>query len=74
MIRGGLLRAGEEGWEGAFVLGAPAYYRRFGFDAGKAAGFASPYAGPCFMALALGTDDLPARGGDIAYSPAFAAF
>lgn len=72
MIKEGLSRAGRMGWEGVFVLGEPAYYRRFGFDAGKAAGFLSPYAGPHLMALALGTDDLPACSGDIMYPAAFA--
>lgn len=72
MIKEGLLRAKRAGWEGVFVLGEPAYYRRFGFDAGKAAGFASLYAGPHFMALALGADGLPAYTGAIVYPPAFA--
>jgi putative acetyltransferase len=35
-------RRGEAaGWLGIFVLGDPAFYRRFGFDAGKASGFIS---------------------------------
>jgi putative acetyltransferase len=36
-----------------FVLGAPAYYERFGFSAGAAAPFPSPYTGPHFIALQL---------------------
>jgi len=45
LIRAGLDRAGDGGWRGVFVLGDPAYYRRFGFDP-AARGFASAYAGP----------------------------
>jgi putative acetyltransferase len=72
LITAGLACARAEGWQGVFVLGEPAYYRRFGFDAGRAAGFTSPYAGPYLMALALQADDLPVRSGSIAYAPAFA--
>ena len=70
MIRAGLERARSAGWRGVFVLGDPGYYRRFGFDPALAGGFASPYAGPHLMALALGPD-LPARSGRIEYAPAF---
>ena len=71
LIRDGLARAAAAGWEGVFVLGEPAYYRRFGFSPALASGFASPYAGPYLMALAL-AGALPARDGRIAYAPAFA--
>lgn len=70
LIRAGLERARAAGWQGVFVLGDPAYYRRFGFDPALAAGFACAYAGPHLMALALGPA-LPAGGGEIAYAPAF---
>ncbi len=70
LIAAGLRCAREEGWQGVFVLGEPDYYRRFGFDASLAAGFASPYAGSYLMALAL-TGSLPALSGDIEYAPAF---
>ena len=73
LIRAGLDRARAGGWRGVFVLGDPAYYRRFGFDPALALGFASPYAGPHLMALALGGGDLPATGGRIDHAPAFAA-
>jgi putative acetyltransferase len=71
LIREGLLRAAACGWEGVFVLGDPAYYGRFGFSSARASGFASPYAGPHLMALALG-GALPASEGRIEYAPAFA--
>ena len=73
MIRDGLARAAAAGWQGVFVVGDPAYYGRFGFDAAAACGFVSPYAGPHFMLLRLDpTPDLPRRGA-VAYAPAFAA-
>jgi putative acetyltransferase len=71
LIKAGLTRARENGWLGVFVLGAPDYYRRFGFETGLASGFSSPYAGPYFMALALG-EALPAPCGEVGYAPAFA--
>ena len=72
LIRAALDRARAGGWEGVFVLGEPDYYRRFGFDPALAGGFASPYAGPFLLALAL-RGELPARSGRIDYAPAFAA-
>jgi putative acetyltransferase len=72
LVRAGLDRARDGEWQGVFVLGDPAYYRRFGFDPARAKGFASPYAGPHLMALAL-DGDLPATEGRIDYAPAFGA-
>lgn len=54
-----------------FVLGDPAYYRRFGFDPAEAAPFASPYAGPHLMALRIAGERASAGAAD--YAPAFAA-
>ncbi|XIA66020.1 GNAT family N-acetyltransferase [Bradyrhizobium sp. TZ2] len=45
LIREGIARSEAAGWAGIFVLGDPSFYRRFGFDVGKASGFTSPYAG-----------------------------
>lgn len=73
LIADGLARATTDGWDGVFVLGDPAYYRRFGFDVAKAARFQSRYAGPHFMALSLQGAELPAQSGTIAYASAFAA-
>ena len=72
LIRTALAQAERDGWRAVFVLGDPAYYGRFGFDAALAAGFASAYSGPHLMARALG-GPLPARAGRIDYAPAFAA-
>jgi len=72
LIREGIARSESAGWLGIFVLGDPAFYRRFGFNAGKASGFISPYAGPHLMALPLGRSELPASAGSIQHAPAFA--
>jgi putative acetyltransferase len=53
-----------------FVLGEPEYYARFGFTAGAARGFLSPYAGAYFMALAL--TDVPNPPAPVVYSRRFA--
>ena len=72
LIREGIARSEAAGWSGIFVLGDPAFHRRFGFDVGKASGFISPYAGPHLMALPLGRSELPASAGSIQHAPAFA--
>ena len=72
LISEGIAWGEAAGWLGIFVLGDPAFYRRFGFDAGKASGFISPYAGPHLMALPLGRSELPASAGSIQHAPAFA--
>ena len=72
LIREGIARSEAAGWLGIFVLGDPAFYRRFGFDAGKASGFISPYAGPHLMALPLGRNELPTDTGSIQHAPDFA--
>ncbi len=73
LIREGLRRAREEGWKGVFVVGNADYYSRFGFDSALAAGFASLYAGPHLLALALQSDGLPSDAGSLEYPAAFAA-
>lgn len=72
LISEGIARSEAAGWLGIFVLGDPAFYRRFGFDAGKASGFISPYAGAHLMALPIGRSELPANAGSIQHAPAFA--
>ncbi len=63
LIRYGLTRLEAAGEHIVFVLGEPAYYRRFGFDANLGARFSCPWPGPYFMARAL-------RGWRTASSPA----
>jgi putative acetyltransferase len=72
LIREGIARSQAAGWLGIFVLGDPAFYRRFGFDVRKASGFISPYAGPHWMAMPLGRNELPTDTGSIQHAPAFA--
>ncbi|MBO9576732.1 MAG: N-acetyltransferase [Sphingobium sp.] len=76
-IAASLIRAGHEalrahGIRIDFVLGDPAYYGRFGYEAVRAEPFASPYAGPHFMACALDSAvPTPQRGAAI-HATAFA--
>jgi putative acetyltransferase len=70
LIRASLGRAQGEGWEAVFVVGEPAYYRRFGFGVEAARGYACTYAGDFFMIRALAHDPLPPTG-RIEYRAAF---
>jgi putative acetyltransferase len=72
LIREGIAHSEAAGWRGIFVLGDPAFYRRFGFSVGKASGFSSPFSGPHLMALPIARSNLPALAGGIQYAPAFA--
>ena len=71
LIEAALERAARARWQAVFVLGAPDFYRRFGFDPALARGFASPHAGPHLMARVLEAP-LPVSTGRIDYAPAFA--
>jgi putative acetyltransferase len=72
LIRAGIDRAKQAGWQIVFVLGEPRFYRRFGFDSALASGVECRYSGPHFMALVL-DERLQALGGRVAYAPAFAS-
>ena len=61
LVEEGLGRLREAGIALVFVLGDPRYYRRFGFTAAAARGFAAPHPLPAayaeaWMVQALGTD------------------
>ncbi|MCW9039993.1 MAG: N-acetyltransferase, partial [Rhodospirillales bacterium] len=71
LIEEGIAQAVAGGWEAIFVLGDPAYYTRFGFNAEAAATFDSPYAGPYLMVLVLAERGLPTATGAVEYAPAF---
>ncbi len=73
LIRAGLKKAAQQGWQAVFVLGDARYYQRFGFSRALASGFSCRFAGPHFMALSLRGDALPQLHGDIAYPKAFEA-
>ncbi len=62
LIRAAHELARQDGWDAIFVLGDPAYYRRFGYDPAAAEPFDSPYSGPHFMALPLKPALLPPSG------------
>ena len=72
LIREGIARSEAAGWTGIFVLGDPAFYRRFGFGVARARGFTSPYAGPHLVVLPLGGNELPVEEGIIEHAHAFA--
>ncbi|MGD0191253.1 MAG: N-acetyltransferase [Rhizomicrobium sp.] len=71
LIRCGIERAKSGAWDGVFVLGDAPYYERFGFRVDLAAGFSCRFAGPHFMAMALGGISLPQLSGAVAYPDAF---
>jgi putative acetyltransferase len=60
-----------QGIQISFVLGHPDYYPRFGYSAEAALPFASPFAGPHFMALLLDKSVRLPESGRARYAPAF---
>jgi putative acetyltransferase len=70
------LRASENGGHRFVVLlGSPAYYGRFGFTPGSAAGLTCLFgSGPEFQVRELVPGGLPRGGGRILYAPEFDAF
>ncbi|HVV65652.1 MAG TPA: N-acetyltransferase [Rhizomicrobium sp.] len=72
LIERGLALCSERGTAAVFVLGDPACYRRFGFEAEATRRMVCAYAGPYLQALELRPGAL---GGveSVAYAPAFAA-
>lgn len=72
LIQAGLAQLKADGFAISFVLGHAGYYSRFGYRAELAAPYASPFAGPHFMAVHLDSAlALPQRG-RADYAPAFA--
>ncbi len=71
LIRAGLDALREQGVVISFVLGHESYYPRFGYSPDLAARFASPFAGPHFMAMMLDSDAAWPLGGRADYAPAF---
>jgi len=60
------------GVELGFVLGDPAYYGRFGFEAATARGFDSPYAGEYFLGIRLNDGPCVHTPGAAIHAGAFA--
>lgn len=71
LVEASLERGRGLGYAIVFVLGDPAYYGRFGFSAGEAERYASPYAGPHFMCVLLRSTVGPPA--PVIYPPAFDA-
>ncbi len=71
LIRAGLEDLRARGVAMSFVLGSVSYYARFGYSPRLAARFASPFAGPHFMAMMLDSDAPWPLGGRADYAPAF---
>jgi putative acetyltransferase len=71
LIRTGLELLRAQGCAISFVLGHEAYYPRFGYSPDLAARFASPFAGPHFMAMMLDSAAPWPLGGRADYAPAF---
>jgi putative acetyltransferase len=72
LIRTALERAQSERWQAMFVVGEPAYYRRFGFSVEDARDYDCVYAGAFFMIRALVAGPLPSAG-RVDYPAPFAA-
>jgi len=71
LIRAGLDALRKQGIAISFVLGHEDYYPRFGYSPDLAARFASPFAGPHFMAMMLDSGAAWPLGGRADYAPAF---
>jgi putative acetyltransferase len=75
LIRDGLEACERAGYGFVVVLGAPALYRRFGFDRADRRGLGNEYdAGEEFMALELRQGAIPEAGGIVRFGPEFAHF
>ncbi|KQZ60634.1 hypothetical protein ASD67_15055 [Sphingopyxis sp. Root1497] len=71
LIRAGLDALRKQGVAISFVLGHADYYPRFGYSPDLASRFASPFAGPHFMAMMLDSHAAWPLGGRADYAPAF---
>ncbi|MEM6903853.1 MAG: N-acetyltransferase, partial [Pseudomonadota bacterium] len=71
LIRTGLDAAAERGTKAIFVLGDPAYYGRFGFNAHLAAHLNAPFEEDGFMALELVDGALDGDRGLVTYPDAW---
>ena len=73
LIREGLRRCQEAGYEAVVVLGNPAYYSRFGFVRARGHGLDNDYyADEDFMVIELKPNALEGIRGTVKYQPEFA--
>jgi putative acetyltransferase len=75
LVRDGLARCAEAGYDGVVVVGHPSYYPRFGFAPAVRAGLSCEYDVPpeAFMSVALPGRSLEGVSGLVRYHPAFQA-
>jgi putative acetyltransferase len=71
LVKEGLRACKRRGKDAVIVLGDPDYYTRFGFSRDLAAGIASKYSGPGFMALELTPGAIRHTKGTVTYPSAF---
>jgi putative acetyltransferase len=71
LIREGLTRARQQGWQAVILVGHPEYYPRFGFSTALARKLQAPFSGDAFMALELTPDALDGDTGQVVYPAAF---
>ena len=71
LVRHALASARQQGWKSVFVLGAPDYYRRFGFRPELADCAEIAWQGPSFMAVELVPGALSGWPGPLRYPQAF---
>jgi putative acetyltransferase len=73
LVRAGLEQLIMMGASGAFVLGSPDYYQRFGFRTAETMGFYCEYNVPPghFMAVLLRPNGFAGAGGVVSYHPLF---
>jgi len=73
LIRDGLQRCRDAGWEAAFVLGSPTFYSRFGWRSAEVRGLTCRWPVPpgIFQAMELVTGGLTAWSGPVHYHRAF---
>jgi putative acetyltransferase len=75
LVRDGLAACERAGYGFVVVLGAPALYRRYGFDRADRRGLGNEYgADEEFMALELREGAIPEAGGIVRFGPEFAYF
>jgi putative acetyltransferase len=72
LMRRGIAACAGAGYGALIVVGHPAYYPQFGFDAAAVAHLESPYAGGAFMGLDLRPGFLASMRGTVRYPAAFA--
>lgn len=73
LVREGLIRCQDAGYDFVVLVGAPAYYARFGFQAAKTHGLDNEYGvNDEFMVLELRKGSLAALTGLVRYAPEFA--